>query len=443
MQLNIMTRGRLVSALAAAVLAACGGGSSAPEAQAPQSAELSSVELPSTPTSPQASVANPNAIPKSTDDSPKKAQGTQFPTNKLYIVLLKDVPVAGYAGNLAGYAATRPVAGQKLNKRSAAVQHYKAYLQSKHDEVLKSIGSARKVYEYHYVLNGFAAELTDAQVQKLRANKGVLNVAKDQLRQLNTASTPAFLGLSGPSGFWAMTGAKGEDVIVGNIDTGLWPESNSFADRVNGQGKPDHNGDTVVYNAPQNWSGACWDGAAFSAATNCNNKLIGAKWYNQGFGGDAGITDRWAFEYNSARDWAGHGSHTSSTAAGNEGVPITGPYAGFGAINGMAPRARIAMYKACWASAETNPVGGCFNSDTSQAIEDAVSDGVDVINFSISGTQDQFLDSVEVAFFFAAEAGVFVAAAAGNDGPTASTVNHPSCRGLAQQNHDRDGVAGQ
>ena len=60
------------------------------------------------------------------------------------------------------------------------------------------------------------------------------------------------------------------------------------------------------------------------------------------------------------------------------------------------------------------------------AIDDAIADGVDVINFSISGATNTVVDAVEYAFLGAAAAGVFVATSAGNSGPTASTVAHNS-----------------
>src|SRR5262249_5859634 len=65
----------------------------------------------------------------------------------------------------------------------------------------------------------------------------------------------------------------------------------------------------------------------------------------------------------------------------------------------------------------------------------------DVINYSISGTQTNFLDPVEVAFLFAADAGVFVAASAGNDGPTNGTVAHPGpwLTTVAAGTHNRRG----
>ena len=116
---------------------------------------------------------------------------------------------------------------------------------------------------------------------------------------------------------------------------------------------------------------------------------IGAQYFNEGWGGNAGIDAQLPWEYNSPRDFGGHGTHTASTAGGNDGVPATGAAAVFGAISGIAPRARIAAYKVCW---ETGTGGSCFSTDSVAAIDQAVADGVDVINFSISGSQTNFRD---------------------------------------------------
>jgi len=265
-------------------------------------------------------------------------------------------------------------------------------------------------------------------------------VSKDEMRALDTSSTPAFLGLSDPGGLWDQLGGvgkAGENIIIGMVDSGVWPESLSFSDRTGTNGNASKDG-KLSYQQLPGWHGKCTPGEAFNAA-NCNQKLIGARYYNAGWGGNAAIDTFFPFEFNSPRDWAGHGTHTSSTAGGNHGVAATGAASIFGAISGMAPRARIAAYKVCWADQPTG--GGCFNSDSVAAIDQAVADGVDVINFSISGTLTNFLDPVEVAFLFAADAGVFVAASAGNDGPASSTVAHPSpwLTTVAAGTHNRDG----
>ncbi len=157
----------------------------------------------------------------------------------------------------------------------------------------------------------------------------------------------------------------------------------------------------------------------------CNQKLIGAQYFVAGHGGPDSIIPE---EFLSPRDFDGHGSHTASTAAGDNDTQVTGPglpQALLGKVSGMAPRARIAAYKICWEKPDHSQVD-CFTSDAVAAIDQAVADGVDAINYSVGGTATNFLNAVEVAWLFAEDAGVFVANSAGNDGPTASTVAHPS-----------------
>jgi hypothetical protein len=250
---------------------------------------------------------------------------------------------------------------------------------------------------------------------------GVMGVIKDQFYDVDTATTIDFLGLTAPGSMYAQ-GYKGENVIIGIVDSGAWPEHPSFSDRtdVNGNGTKDGK---LGYQQIPGWNGKCQPGEEFNAS-HCNQKLIGARFYNAGFGGNAGIDANLPFEFNSPRDHNGHGTHTATTAGGNAKVTATGAAAVFGSINGIAPRARIAAYKACWSVPGT--AGSCSGVDLLAAIDQAVADGVDVINYSISGTRTNFRDPVEIAFLGAADAGVFVAASAGNSGPTTSTVAHPS-----------------
>ena len=354
---------------------------------------------------------------------------------KGYIVQMADAPVTAYVGGISGYAATKPAKGKKIDPTTPAVVRYKGYLTSHQDAALQAVGGGKKLYNYGYVFNGFAAELTEAQAQKLAQMPGVLAVTKDEIRKMDTASTPAFLGLTGPGGFWA-TKAKGEGVVIGIVDSGIWPEHPSFSDRTDSNGNGNKDG-KLGYQQIPGWNGKCTPGEAF-AASNCNQKLIGAQFFNAGFGGNDGIKANFPYEFNSPRDADGHGSHTASTAGGNANVPATGPAAVFGSINGIAPRARISAYKVCWGNGGQ---GGCFGVDSVAAIDQAVADGVDVINFSISGTSTNFRDPVEIAFLFAADAGVFVAASAGNSGPTSSTVAHPSpwITTVAAGTHNREG----
>ncbi len=234
-------------------------------------------------------------------------------------------------------------------------------------------------------------------------------------------------------------GVLGEDMIIGIVDGGIWPENPSFSDTIDYSAAPGNSGKRkLAYGPPPaHWTGDCISGERWSQ-NDCNNKIIGARFYYAGWGATPDIQSIWPFEFLSTRDWGGHGTHTASTAGGNNGTPLSGPAAELlGTVSGIAPRARIAAYKVCWADEPTG--GGCWGSDSVAAIDQAVADGVDVINFSISGTRTNFFDGVEIAFMFAADAGVFVAAAAGNSGDTASTVAHPGpwLTTVANSTHDR------
>jgi subtilisin family serine protease len=349
---------------------------------------------------------------------------------------MAELPVVAYEGTIDGYPATKPKNGQKIDPDNPQVVKYKAYLDARHDAALAAVGGGRKAYDYGYTFNGFAAELTAAQAESLRNMRGIVTVEKDEALQLDTSTTPTFLGLAGPDGVWAKTGARGENVIIGIVDGGVWPEHPSFSDRTGDNGNGTQDG-KLDYQQIPGWHGKCTPGEAFNAS-NCNQKLIGARYYNSGWGGNAGIDEQLPWEFNSPRDFGGHGTHTASTSGGNAGVQATGLAAPLGKISGIAPRARIAAYKVCW---QTPDGGSCFSSDSVAAIDQAVADGVDVINFSISGSRTSFLDSVEVAFLYAANAGVFVAASAGNSGPATSTVAHPGpwLTTVAAGTHNRNG----
>jgi len=377
-----------------------------------------------------------NQVDAKSMDIPAAVQKAAQPS--IYIVQMIGDPVVAYDGGIKGLKATKPNKGKKINPNSKAVIKYADYLTDRHNAALTKAGGGKKVYDYHYSFNGFAAKLSHKQAAKMKSVNGVVSVSTDELLTLDTATTPDFLGLTNPGGLWDQLGGigrGGEDVIIGIVDGGIWPESLSFSDRTgtNGNGKKDGKLD---YQQIPGWHGKCVPGDDFTAA-NCNQKLIGAQYYNAGWGGNEGITAELPWEFNSPRDFGGHGTHTASTAGGNHNVPLTGQTAFFGSISGIAPRARIAAYKVCW---QTPRGGSCFTSDSVAAIDQAVADGVDVINFSIGGSRTNFLDAVEVAFLFAADAGIFVATSAGNSGPDASTVAHPGpwLTSTAASTHDRN-----
>jgi subtilisin family serine protease len=331
-------------------------------------------------------------------------------TGGRYIVTFVDEPAASYTGYVKGYPATHPGRGQKLNPNAPAVISWRAHLTAQHDAALARVG-ASKIYDFTVTNNGVAVDLTARQAAELAKQPNVVALSKDRLAHPDTTLSPHFLGLDKNGGLWEQLGGgprAGAGVVVGVIDTGIWPENPSFAG---------HTGIPV----PSTWHGTCVAGQNFPV-TECNDKLIGARYYVAGFGKHN--IAKW--DYLSPRDGAGHGSHTSSTAAGNYGVHVTIDGNVIGDAAGMAPGAKLAMYKVCWDGKPPIP-DGCFNSDSVAAINDAVADGVDVLNYSIGGTSESsVLDPVSMAFRGAANAGVFVANSAGNSGPGASTLDHPA-----------------
>ena len=349
---------------------------------------------------------------------------------RAYVVQLADKPIASYDGAVSGLAATQPRAGQRLDLNTQSVQLYNGYLEQKKAVVRNVVASAPILHEYSVVLNGFTAMLTDAEVRALIGRTDVVAVTPDTARELTTTYTPSFLGLDKPDGLWAQLGGRtkaGEDMIIGIVDGGVWPEHLSYADRVDSNGKPTFdNSAAVAYDAPPSrWKGDCQTGNGFTAA-NCNNKLIGAQYFNSSFKA-SGRTPHWTEFVDSPRDSiggttgeGGHGTHTSTTAGGNAGVDVIMSGVNVGAMSGVAPRARVSSYKVCWTYLDAAELSGrrnaCFTGDSVAAIEKAVVDGVHVINFSISGGTS-ITDPVEQAFFNAANAGVLAVASAGNDGP--------------------------
>ncbi len=344
--------------------------------------------------------------------------------SRVFIVQLAGAPLASYDGRVPGLAATRPAAGARLATRSPSARAYLSFLDQRRAAVLSRVRGVKPLHTYGVTFNGFAAELTPAQISQLLATSDVVAVVPSEVRQLDTVYTADFLGLTQPGGLHTQLDAaaravKGENVIVGVIDSGIWPESPAFSDKVgaNGRPVPYHQPGTQVYGPPPaHWNGTCTTGEGFTTAM-CNNKLIGARFFQADFAASGAV--RAGLEYLSPREGAtsGHGTHTASTAAGNENVPIA---AVSGVVTnlmtGIAPRARVAAYKVCW-TATVAAQTGCYTSDMLAAIDAAVADGVDVINFSISGTQLFFNDPIEMAFLNATAAGVFVSASAGNSGP--------------------------
>ncbi|KAL0550253.1 hypothetical protein IC582_014759 [Cucumis melo] len=278
-------------------------------------------------------------------------------------------------------------------------------------------------YSYNRYINGFAAILDENQAIALARNPNVVSIFENQKRKLHTTRSWSFLGMESdegipPNSIWKAA-RFGEDTIIGNLDTGAWPESKSFNDAGYGP-------------VPSRWMGVCEGGANFT----CNKKLIGARYFNKGFEAENGPMSA---NLTTARDQEGHGSHTLSTAGGNfvPGANVFGN--GNGTAKGGSPRARLAAYKVCWPSF----TGGCYDADILAAVESAIHDGVDVLSISLgSSARDFASDTLSIGAFHAVQQGIVVVCSGGNDGPTPGTVTNvsPWMITVAASTVDRDFV---
>ena len=338
----------------------------------------------------------------------------------VYVVLLDAAPAAAYDGRVHGLQATRPAGGHRFDRTRPAVSAYAAWLTRRQDDLLREAGGPDVLYRFTTAVDGFAATLTGDQVQTLRADPRVLRVERSVKHHLDrTRAVPAvgssardLLGLDGPDGAWARAGGverAGRGVVIGVVDSGLWPESPSFnavADATPGTAAslPGFHGDCA---AGERWG-----------PEDCSDKVVSARWFVHGFGAEntAGA------EYLSPRDGTGHGSHVASTAAGDHGVRVQIDGQRFGTTSGMAPAARLAVYKACWTAPDPAD-DGCTTADAVAAVDRAVGDGVDILTYSVSGSQERD-DAVERAFLGAASAGVLVTTSAGNHGARPGSVAH-------------------
>jgi subtilisin family serine protease len=348
-----------------------------------------------------------------------------------YIVTLRDSAAATYSGGVNGFAPTAPDAGDPLSAERRVVQVYTDYLADRQADVASAAG-VTVAASYTLATNGFSANLTAEQATALASMGGVKSVVPDELLKLQDVTTSIdFLGLEGDGAVWDRLGGTdkaGAGVVVGIIDSGIAPENPSFAGESLGATagtEPYLDSDKILFDKGDGttFQGVCETGEQFDAS-DCSTKLVGARYFSESFGEHA---DAAGGEYASPRDGSGHGSHTASTAAGETGVDASaGSYTSV--ISGVAPAARISVYKACWSGPMEGPDDdGCATGDLLSAIDASIADNVDVLNYSIGGGAATSTYSLtDAAFMAASAAGIFVAAAGGNAGPDASTLDNAS-----------------
>ncbi|XP_060207789.1 subtilisin-like protease SBT3 [Lycium barbarum] len=256
----------------------------------------------------------------------------------------------------------------------------------------------KHVYSYDNVFHGFSVVLSKDELDALKKSPGFISAYKDRSVEPYTTYTSDYLKLNPSSGLWPASGL-GQDVIIGVIDTGVWPESASFRD----DGMPE---------IPKRWKGICKPGTQFNISM-CNKKLIGANYFNKGILANDPTVN---ISMNSARDTRGHGTHCASIAAGNFAKRVSHFGYAAGTARGVAPRARLAVYKFGFDE-------GYFDSDMIAAMDQAVADGVDMISISQGHSHiPLYEDPISIASFGAMMKGVLVTAAAGNRGFSFGTV---------------------
>ncbi|MPZ26364.1 MAG: S8 family serine peptidase, partial [Micromonosporaceae bacterium] len=340
-----------------------------------------------------------------------------------WIVQFEEPALASYAGQTDGLPATSPAVtgAPELDAEAPASVAYLDHLDGAQDRFVGSMEDTldRPVdvpFRYQNVLNGMAVTVGAAEAARLAELPGVASVTPDTERELATDTSHSLIG--SPS-FWdGQTGpdlaTRGEDVVVGVIDTGVNASHPSFAEVSPGDG--------FVHENPfgsGNFVGAC-DPADPNHQPVCNDKLIGA--YNLNPTGP---------NFPNVLDQNDHGSHTASTTAGNvhDATFTVGQTELTRTVQGVAPRANVISYLIC------DPQ--CPTSSAIAAVNQAILDGVDVLNYSISGTDNPWVDAVDLAFLDAFEAGIFVAASAGNDGPNTVAKTGPWNASVAASTHQR------
>ncbi|KAL5551489.1 hypothetical protein UlMin_001665 [Ulmus minor] len=264
------------------------------------------------------------------------------------------------------------------------------------------------VYSYRHGFSGFAARLSEAEAQSIAEFPEVVEVIPNTFLKLQTTRSWDFIGVHQNSPQNVLTENLGKGTIIGVIDTGVWPESKSFNDEG-------------MAPIPSHWRGICQKEEKFNI-TNCNKKLIGARWFRKGLIEETTKTE--STEYASPRDAEGHGTHTASTAAGN--FVNKASYRGLatGLARGGAPRAHLAIYKACWAD-----TGACSSADMLKAFDKAIHDGVDILSVSIGYAPPLFSyndlrNAISIGSFHATAKGITVVVSAGNSGPISQTVEN-------------------
>ena len=362
-----------------------------------------------------------------------------------HIVLFREAPLASYQG---GMGIASPRKNGKLDVHGKPARDYVDYLGKRQlrqqERIERALGHSLQVgNRMQHAVNGFVATLSPAEADVVRKDPDVQLVEAYTEYEADTDVGPTLIGAANVwNGVPATVGngvnkAAGEGMVVAVFDSGINFGSPSFA-------ATGADGYTVQNPLGSgNYLGTCAPGGPDEGR--CNSKLIGGYDfvcdYRDGAGNiltrNCGVAGR--REEPGFGDTHGHGSHTSSTAAGNvrdvvyRGVPIR--------MSGVAPHANVIMFDICYTTIST---GSCSapNISVVASVNQVIADGLaDVINYSFSGGAGPWSESVSLALLNAVDAGVYVATSAGNSGPGAGTLGHnePWTSSTAAAQHGRQG----
>jgi hypothetical protein len=362
-----------------------------------------------------------------------------------FIVMFKDAPLASYKGTVPGIGAPErklsPQGVGRIDAQGNEAQEYVDYLQTRQAQIETRMSTmmGRDVEPRHtmqHAVNAMIVDLSESEAKAVRGMPEVRFVEEYREYELDTDNSVALVGAppvwNGTNPGSGGQQYRGEGTVLGVIDSGINFGSPSFA----AVGPIDG----YVHINPLgsgNYIGSCEPGG--DDAGRCNDKLIGGHDFVCGSPtnacGVANIREEPGFG-----DTNSHGSHTASTVAGNLRDAVFA--GGTRRISGVAPRANIIAYDACYTEISTGR-GLCPNTATIASIDQAVVDGVTAINYSISGGVSPWNDAVSAGFLNAVDAGIFVAASAGNSGPGPNTLGHvqPWVASSAAAQHGRGGFS--
>jgi hypothetical protein len=344
-----------------------------------------------------------------------------------YIVVFKEAPLASYKGTIPGIGAPErafDIQGKgRIDVNGTQAQEYVDYLQLRQTQMESRMSTmmGRDVAprrNMQHAINAMIVDLVPSEAKTVSGMPEVRFVEEYREYVQDTDTGPALIGAPP---IWDGTNPgsggqqyRGEGTVLGVIDSGINFGSPSFAavGPVDGYVHINPLGAGV-------YLGTCDVGDVDEGR--CNDKLIGAYDFVCGAPtnacGAANIREEPGFG-----DTNGHGSHTASTAAGNtrDALFAGGPRR----ISGVAPRANIIAYDACYTEISSGR-GLCPNTATLASVDQAIADGVvTAINYSIGGGAQPWSEAVSQGFLAAVDAGIYVAASAGNSGPGPNTLGH-------------------